>query len=63
MNDQQWTQMQAYYKHSVQSGVYIAPRGVRDTWNTHFNDESYACYDRSDLTLLMSPMDAMTGQT
>lgn len=46
VNDEQWMQMQAYYKASVACGVYVAPRGVRDTWHTHFNPESYGCYDR-----------------
>jgi len=38
--------MKVYYRNSVQNGVYVAVRGVRDTWNTHFNDESYPLYDR-----------------
>ncbi|MEA4927828.1 MAG: hypothetical protein VB104_04020 [Candidatus Limiplasma sp.] len=46
MNDSQWAQMQEYYKASVINGIYIAPRGIRDTWDTHFNPESYAFYDR-----------------
>ena len=27
-------------------GFYVIPRGVTDTWNLHFVDESYALYDR-----------------
>ncbi len=46
VNDSQWQHMQIYYRDSVECGIYIAPRGVRDTWNTHFNDESYALYER-----------------
>ena len=46
VNDSQWQHMQIYYRDSVESGIYVAPRGVRDTWNTHFNDESYALYER-----------------
>ena len=45
-NDSQWNHMQIYYRDSVACGIYIAARGVRDTWNTHFNDESYALYER-----------------
>ena len=46
INDQQWEQMQYYYRMALQCGVYVAVRGVRDTWDTHFNPESYPLYDR-----------------
>lgn len=46
LNDSQWKAMQTYYKGSVDLGIYVAPRGVRDTWDTHFNPESYDCYKR-----------------
>lgn len=46
LNDQQWGHMAIYYKGSVRSGIYINPRGVRDTWDTHANPESYPLYDR-----------------
>ncbi len=46
VNDSQWQHMQIYYRDSVECGIYVAPRGVRDTWNTHFNDESYSLYER-----------------
>lgn len=46
VNDSQWNQMQRYYLSSVKNGIYIAPRGVRDTWDTHFNPESYPLYER-----------------
>ncbi len=46
LNNSQWSAMQNYYRGSVESGIYIAPRGVRDTWDTHFNPESYYCYQR-----------------
>lgn len=45
VNDGQWKQMGFYYLQSVKTGVYVATRGIRDTWNTHFNDESYPMYD------------------
>lgn len=45
INDQQWAAMATYYGNCVKNGIYINPRGVRDTWNCHFNDESYALYD------------------
>lgn len=46
INDEQWAQMFSYYQPSVQNGIYVAPRGVRDTWDCHFNPESYPLYDR-----------------
>ncbi len=46
MNDGQWEHMKVYYKDSVKSGIYVNPRGVRDTWDTHANPESYPLYDR-----------------
>ena len=46
LNDNQWEMMKGYYSSALDCGVYIAPRGVSDTWNTHFNDESYPLYDR-----------------
>jgi hypothetical protein len=41
VNDQQWDHMKIYYLDSVTNGLYVATRGVRDTWNTHFHPESY----------------------
>ncbi len=46
INDDQWRQMQYYYSRWLKCGVYVAVRGVRDTWDTHFNPESYPLYDR-----------------
>ncbi|GHT97617.1 hypothetical protein FACS1894142_2530 [Spirochaetia bacterium] len=46
INESQWNDMKTRYLGSVQNGIYIAPRGVRDTWNTHSNAESYPLYDR-----------------
>ncbi len=51
-NDEQWEEMQSYYTGEydesgiLDEGIYIAVRGVRDTWDTHFNPESYPIYDR-----------------
>ena len=45
-NDSQWEAMQNYYTDHLECGVYIAVRGIRDTWDTHFNPESYPIYDR-----------------
>ncbi len=46
LNNQQWSQMALYYNKNVKNGIYINPRGVRDTWDTHGNPESYPLYDR-----------------
>ena len=46
VNDEQWEEMTVYYSPYLTCGVYVAPRGVRDTWDTHFNPESYPLYDR-----------------
>ncbi len=46
INNQQWAAMSTYYIKSVKNAIYINPRGVRDTWDTHANPESYPLYDR-----------------
>jgi poly(3-hydroxybutyrate) depolymerase len=46
INDGQWEHMKTYYLDSVDQGIYVAPRGVTDTWNLHFVNESYSLYDR-----------------
>lgn len=46
VNNQQWEIMGIYYARAVKQGIYINPRGVRDTWDTHANPESFPLYDR-----------------
>ncbi len=46
MNDSQWAHMCNYYRSSVRQGIYVAPRGISDTWDLHFQPESYALYQR-----------------
>jgi len=46
VNDSQWEHMKRYYLGSVKKGIYVAPRGVTNTWNLHFVNESYPLYDR-----------------
>ena len=46
INNSQWSHMAIYYASSVKNGIYVNPRGVRDTWDTHANPESYPLYDR-----------------
>lgn len=46
LNNSQWAHMASYYQNSVKNGVHVNPRGVRDTWDCHFNPESYPLYDR-----------------
>ncbi len=45
-NDSQWFMMYEYYREAVYSGIYIACRGITDTWDLHFRPESYPLYDR-----------------
>jgi len=45
-NDSQWTDMFNYYRESVDSGIYVACRGITDTWDLHFQEASYRMYDR-----------------
>ena len=53
-NTEQWGIMFDYYKESVDSGIYVACRGMEDTWNMHFLDKAYDMYDRliEDMILL-----------
>ena len=46
LNDEQYGIMKSYYADSLDCGVYVAVRGVRDTYDTHSNPESYPLYDR-----------------
>jgi len=46
VNDSQWSAMQSYYRDSVTEGIYVAPRGITDNWNLHFEAESYPLYDQ-----------------
>jgi len=46
VNDGQWEHMQVYWRDSVEAGIYVAPRGVTDNWNLHFDGASYPLYDR-----------------
>ena len=45
-NAGQWSGMFNYYREAVQNGIYIACRGITDTWDLHFRPESYPLYDR-----------------
>ncbi len=46
VNDSQWVAMQSYYKDSVTDGIYVAPRGISNNWNLHFEADSYPLYDQ-----------------
>ena len=45
-NDGEWYTMANYYLNAVQDGIYIACRGITDTWDMHFQEASYPLYDR-----------------
>lgn len=46
VNDQQWEHMKVYYRDSVKAGVYVATRGMTNTYNLHSVSTSYPAYDR-----------------
>ncbi len=46
VNDGQWEHMKIYYRSSVKCGIYVATRGVTNTWNLHCVNNSYPLYDR-----------------
>jgi len=45
-NNDQWIDMSNYYRGVVENGIYIACRGITDTWDLHFQKDSYPLYDR-----------------
>lgn len=45
LNNDQWVNMFYYYRDSVKNGIYIAVRGVSDTWDLHFREETYPLLD------------------
>ena len=45
-NELYYEDMKKYYKGSVKNGIYVACRGIRETYDTHFNPESYPLLDR-----------------
>lgn len=45
-NEYQWQRMQRNYVRSIQHGIYLVPRGITNTWDMHFQPESYIFYDR-----------------
>lgn len=45
-NNDQWIDMFNYYRGAVENGIYIACRGITDTWDLHFQEDSYPLYDR-----------------
>lgn len=53
INDSQWEDMQSYYRDSVSVGVYVAPRGITDTWNLHFVGRSYELYDKLITSMIL----------
>lgn len=46
VNDSQWKDMKIYYRDSVGTGIYVAPCGVTNTWDLHFQPESYVLMER-----------------
>lgn len=46
VNDGQYVQMQEYWTRCVDSGVYVACRGITNTWKLHWEEASFSLYDR-----------------
>ena len=46
LNNDQWIDMFDYYSGAVENGIYIACRGITDTWDLHFQEDSYPLYER-----------------
>ena len=44
-NNDQWIEMFYYYRDAVDKGIYVAVRGVSDTWDLHFREETYPLLD------------------
>ena len=44
-NNDQWIDMFNYYRDSVDNGIYIAVRGISDTWDLHFREGTYPLLD------------------
>ena len=53
INEMQYNHGKIYFLDSIENGIYVACRGVRETYNTHFNPESYPLYDRLIQNLIM----------
>lgn len=43
-NNDQWLEMFQYYNDAVENGIYIACRVITDTWDLHFQEDSYVLY-------------------
>jgi dienelactone hydrolase len=56
VNDAQWEQMQQYYLKSIDTGIYVAPRGPSNNWNLHFDDDAQAFYNH-----LLADLRCMAG--
>eukprot|EP00941_MAST-03F_sp_MAST-3F-sp1_P004780 g4780.t1 len=46
-NDSQYNIMKSYWAgNCLEHGIYVACRGVTNSWKLHWEDDSFACYDR-----------------
>ena len=48
VNDSQYQHMQVYWFNNTidDGGIYVATRGITNSWKLHWENNSYACYDR-----------------
>ena len=45
-NNTQWVEMADYYADTGMTGLYVACRGISDTWDLHFQEDTYPLLDR-----------------
>ena len=45
-NNSQWFAMSEYYANAGITGLYVACRGISDTWDLHFQEDTYPLLDR-----------------
>lgn len=45
-NDRQWERMKTFYRNSIDTGIYVAVRGISDSWDLHSRPHSYPLYDK-----------------
>ncbi len=45
-NNSQWVDMSEYYADAGFSGLYLACRGISDTWDLHFREDTFPLLDR-----------------
>ena len=45
-NNESWLDTSLYYPDCISSGICVSCRGITDTWDLHFQEDSYPLYER-----------------